>query len=69
MARHVPGRRQRTRGQHRRRQSALVIVGESKPEQALDKAELKADKRVAKELDVSAKDVDKAVQEPAKDVS
>jgi hypothetical protein len=35
----------------------------SKHEQALDKAELKADKRVAKELDVSAKDVDKAIQE------
>ena len=49
--------------------SALVIVGESKLEQALDKAELKAEKRVAKELDVSARDVDKAVRETAKDVS
>ena len=49
--------------------SALVIVGESKLQQAMDKAELKAEKRVAKELDVSARDVDKAVRETAKDVS
>ena len=33
-------------------QAALVIVGESKLEQAVDKAGLKADKHVAKELDV-----------------
>ena len=50
-------------------QAALVIVGESTLEQALDKAELKAEKHVAKELDVSAKDVDKAVQEAAKDLN
>jgi uncharacterized membrane protein len=43
-------------------QAALVIVGESKVEQAIDKAELKAEKHVAKELDVSAKDVDKEVE-------
>jgi uncharacterized membrane protein len=46
-------------------QAALVIVGESKLEQAVYKAELKAEKHVAKELDVSAKDVDTAVQEAA----
>ena len=46
-------------------QAALVIVGESKVEQAVEKAGLKAEKHVAKELDVSAKDVDKAVQETA----
>jgi len=46
-------------------QAALVIVGESKLEQALEKAGLKAEKHVAKELDVSPKDVDKAVQEAA----
>ena len=46
-------------------QAALVIVGESKVEQALEKAGLKAEKHVAKELDVSPKDVDKAVQEAA----
>ena len=50
-------------------QAALIIVGESKLEQALDKAELKAEKHVAKELDVSAQDVDKAVQEAAREVS
>ena len=47
-------------------QAALVIVGESKVEQAIDKAELKAEKHVAKELDVSPKDIDKAVQDAAK---
>ena len=49
-------------------QAALVIVGESKLQQAIDKAELKAEKHVAKELDVSKKDVDKAVQEAASEV-
>ncbi len=50
-------------------QAALVIVGESKLQQAVDKAALKAEKHVAKELDVSSKDVDQAVQEAAKEVS
>ena len=50
-------------------QAALVIVGESKIEQAIDKAALKAEKHVAKELNVSPKDVDKAVQEAAAQVS
>ena len=50
-------------------QAALVIVGESRLGEALEKVDLKAEKRVAKELDVSTKDVDKAVQETAKDVS
>ena len=50
-------------------QAALVIVGESKLESALDKAGLKAEKHVAKELDVSSKDIDKAVQEAANEVS
>ena len=49
-------------------EAALVIVGESTLEAVLDKAELKADTKVAKVLDVSAKDVDKAVQEAAKNV-
>ena len=34
------------------RQAALVIVGESRVEQAVDKAALKAEKHVAEELDV-----------------
>ena len=46
-------------------QVAPVIVGESKLELVIDKAALKADKHVAKELDVSPKDVDKAVQKAA----
>ena len=50
-------------------QAALVIVGESKLQQAMDKATLKAERHVAKELDVSTKDVDQAVQEAAKEVS
>ncbi len=50
-------------------QAALVIVGESTLEEALDKATLKAEKHVAKELNVSTKDVDQAVQEAAKEVS
>jgi uncharacterized membrane protein len=50
-------------------QAALVVVGESTLQDALEKAELKAEKRVARELGVSPKDVDKAIQETAKDVS
>ena len=48
-------------------QAALLIVGESTLQEALDKAELKAEKRVAKQLDVSTKDIDAAVQEAAKE--
>jgi uncharacterized membrane protein len=50
-------------------QAALVIVGESTLAQAVDKAALKAEKHVARELDVSAKDVDKAVRETAGELS
>ena len=50
-------------------EAALVIVGESTIEAALDKADMKAEKHVAKELDVSSKDIDQAVQEAAKEVS
>ena len=50
-------------------QAALVIVGQSTLQDAIDKAELKADKHVAKQLDVSAKDVDAAVQQAAKEVN
>jgi uncharacterized membrane protein len=49
-------------------EAALLIVGESTIEEAVNKAELKADKHVAKELNASAKDVDKAVQEAAGEV-
>ena len=50
-------------------QAALVVVGDSKVEQALDKTTLKAEKHVAKELDVSPEDIDEAVQEAAGEVS
>jgi uncharacterized membrane protein len=50
-------------------QAALIIVGESKLRQAVEKAVLKAEKHVAKELGVSRKDVDQAIQEAAREVS
>jgi uncharacterized membrane protein len=50
-------------------EAALLIVGESTIEDAVNKAQLKADKHVAKQLNTSAKDVDKAVQEAATEVS
>lgn len=50
-------------------QAALVIVGENKLAEAVTKAELKAEKHVAKELDVSTKDVDKVVREAASEIS
>jgi hypothetical protein len=50
-------------------QAALVVVGESKMGQAVQKAARKAEKRVAKDLDVSPKDIDKAVQEAAREMS
>ena len=46
-------------------QAALVVVGESNVEQALDKAALKAEKHAAKQLDVNPKDIDRAVRESA----
>jgi uncharacterized membrane protein len=45
--------------------AALVVVGESKIEQAVEKAGLKAEKHVAKELDVKPSDIDAAVREAA----
>jgi uncharacterized membrane protein len=49
-------------------QAALLIVGESTIQEAVDKAELKAEKHISKELNANAKEVDKAVQEAAKEV-
>jgi uncharacterized membrane protein len=45
--------------------AALVVVGESKIEQAVEKAGLKAEKHVAKELDVKPSDIDAAVRAAA----
>ena len=50
-------------------QATLVIVGESKVAEAVEKAGLKAEKQVAKDLDVKSKDIDKAVREAATEVS
>lgn len=49
--------------------AALVVVGESKIEEAVDKAALKAEKHVAKELDVKPSDIDAAVREAVSEVS
>jgi uncharacterized membrane protein len=49
--------------------AALVVVGESKIAEALDKAALKAEKHVAKELDVKPSDIDAAVREAAGEMS
>lgn len=47
-------------------EAALVVVGASTLEAALDKAELKAEKHIAKQLDnVSTADVDAAVKDAA----
>jgi uncharacterized membrane protein len=50
-------------------EAALVVVGETTIENAIEKAALKAQKRVAKELQVDKKDLDKAVQEAARSIS
>ena len=50
-------------------QAALVIVGESTLQEAVGKACLRAEKHVAKELDTSTRDIDKAVQQAATEVS
>ena len=44
-------------------QAGLLVVGESKVEEAIAKAVTKAEKQTAKELDVDPKDVDKIMQE------
>jgi len=49
-------------------EAALIVVGESTIEAAIDKAGLKAEKQVAKELDVKPKDLDKAIQEAASEI-
>ena len=49
-------------------EACLLVVGESNVQAAIDKAGLKAERQVEKQLDVDAKDVDKAVQETAKEL-
>ena len=50
-------------------QAALVIVGETTVEEYVERASLKAKKKVVKEIDVDKKDVDRAVQEAATSIS
>ena len=50
-------------------EAALVIVGETTIESYVEKAGLKAQRKVAKELEVDKKGVDKAVQEAAQEIS
>jgi uncharacterized membrane protein len=49
-------------------QAGLVIVGENKVEDAIKHAVTRAEKQIAKDLDVSPKDVDKALQETVKEM-
>jgi uncharacterized membrane protein len=50
-------------------QAALLVVGASTLEKALDEAGLSAEESVAKQLDVSTADVDAAVKDAASEVS
>lgn len=50
-------------------QAALIIIGENTVAEAVEKAELKAEKHVAKELDVRPAAIHKAVQDSADEVS
>ena len=49
-------------------QAGLIVVGESKVEEAVKKAVTKAEKQTAKELDVDPKDIDKTLQEAVKEM-
>ncbi len=49
-------------------QAGLVIVGESKVEDAIKKAVTRAEKQTAKELGVDPKDIDKTLQETVKEM-
>ncbi len=49
-------------------QAGLVIVGESKVEDAIKKAVTRAEKQTAQELDVDPKDLDKALQQAVKEM-
>ncbi len=50
-------------------QAALLVVGESKLEQQVEKAVTKAEKHVARELDVKPSDIDAAIQQAASEIS
>ena len=50
-------------------EAALLVIGASTLEAALEKAQLNAEKHIAKELGVSTDDVDAAVQEAASEIN
>jgi uncharacterized membrane protein len=50
-------------------EACLLIVGESKIKEAVEKAELKADKQISKDVDASAREIDKEIAEAAKQVN
>ena len=50
-------------------QAALLVVGASNLEKALEDAELSAEQSVARQLDVNATDVDRAIKEAGSQVS
>lgn len=50
-------------------QAALLVIGESSLQRALEKAGLKAEKQIAKELDLSADEIDDAIQGATADLS
>jgi uncharacterized membrane protein len=50
-------------------QAALLIIGETTIEEGVNKLVTKAEKQIAKELDVSVKDVDAAVREAAAELA
>lgn len=49
-------------------EAGLLVVGESKVEQAIARAVTKAEKQTAKELDVDPKDVDRIMQEAIREI-
>jgi uncharacterized membrane protein len=50
-------------------EAALVVVGESTVQAALEKADLKAQRHVSKELEADKHDIDEAVQSATKEIS
>jgi uncharacterized membrane protein len=49
-------------------EACLLVIGESTIADAINKADLKAEKQVAKQLDVDSKDLDAAIKEAAKEL-
>ena len=49
-------------------QAALLVVGESKVQQAVRKAVTRAEKQAAKDLDVSPSDIDAAIKQAAREL-